>query len=732
MWLDWEWLCYLVSVPILMVSGHFIWVLLAKLFRAGKAAQAVSTAYPKNDASQTQAHITRLLQAGLIDRETHYKVMTALHGFQRGSKPPPLPVLPMAPPTLDQPTATWPAQPRPAPPLLPVTEPQHDLVAAQSPPMLPPTQPIVPAAVFNPVVSPAPKRPPSEALAAFLRTSNIRWGELIGGFLIIGCSIALVISFWNQIAGKPFFQFGIFTGVTTAMLSLGLYAEHRWKLPTTSRGILLIGTLLVPLNFLGFAALSHGQSASLATTIAEIAALTLFGYLVFVAARTISPFWPGLFTVGVVGASGSLLLTRHLGPATSLPALFILGAAPIGVYAAPIAAMLWQASRWRQVRGPVGDAILLLLGVLTFGAALALGLVLFQSDLPWKTAHDLSPLLSLAAAPSLAAGVLIWGKVTGTKFGRVRTTGTAIGIASAFLMLAAIALAWPDPAGMLPLALLDLIVLTAIAVLLDLPGAHAVAAPCLLLAWLLGFQLLRGHLQWVSTSEAMLQALADPANAPALLPLGLLATAAARFLSVKCTADARIGAGAAVAFLLVAAGLASQDFGRVGDPHNATLVYSVLAVAAIAAVQWTRSRTLAWSAYILLLAAFVQFFITRAGITSLAESIATALIGYATLTTFAAIFIRWGRDRFEPLLNPALDGDGGRRHRRGNSPDLPVIPNRRKHCVAARLDLRPMGHYRLLRRNDCPLLCRSIHSGLGNILRNHRSSLESWVVPILP
>src|SRR3989442_3729772 len=86
--------------------------------------------------------------------------------------------------------------------------------------------------------------------------SNIRWGEIIGGLLIIGCSTALVVSLWAQISRIPALKFLIFTTVTAAMFGVGLYTEHRWKLPTTSRGILTIATLLVPLNFLAIAAVS--------------------------------------------------------------------------------------------------------------------------------------------------------------------------------------------------------------------------------------------------------------------------------------------------------------------------------------------------------------------------------------------------------------------------------------------------------------------------------------------
>src|ERR1700745_2086759 len=96
----------------------------------------------------------------------------------------------------------------------------------------------------------------SEVLNSFMEESNVRWGEIIGGLLIIGCSTALVVSLWSQISEIPVFKFLIFTTVTAVLFGIGMYTDHRWKLPTTSRGILTIGTLLVPLNFLAIAAVS--------------------------------------------------------------------------------------------------------------------------------------------------------------------------------------------------------------------------------------------------------------------------------------------------------------------------------------------------------------------------------------------------------------------------------------------------------------------------------------------
>src|SRR5207248_4254585 len=87
-------------------------------------------------------------------------------------------------------------------------------------------------------------------LSAFMEEKNIRWGELVGGLLIVCCSIALVISFWAQIAERPLLKFVLFNGVTAALFGVGMYTDRRWKIHTTSHGILVIATLLVPLNFL--------------------------------------------------------------------------------------------------------------------------------------------------------------------------------------------------------------------------------------------------------------------------------------------------------------------------------------------------------------------------------------------------------------------------------------------------------------------------------------------------
>src|SRR5207253_5544389 len=102
-----------------------------------------------------------------------------------------------------------------------------------------------------------PRRPLSEVLAAFMEERNILWGELVGGLLMVGCSIALVISLWHTLEQIPYFPFLIFTGITAALFGAGLYTLSHWKLQSTSRGLLVIATLLVPLTFFILAGLTR-------------------------------------------------------------------------------------------------------------------------------------------------------------------------------------------------------------------------------------------------------------------------------------------------------------------------------------------------------------------------------------------------------------------------------------------------------------------------------------------
>src|SRR5262245_23755370 len=155
-------------------------------------------------------------------------------------------------------------------------------------------------ATSEPETTPAPRRRLSltELLAGFMEERNILWGEVVGGLLIVGCSIALVISLWSTLEKLPYFPFLIFSGITAALFGAGRYTLHHWKLETTSRGLLVIATLLVPLSFLTLLVPVNllpvetpveQQPSELLRAGIELAALPVFTGLVFFTGGVLVP-----------------------------------------------------------------------------------------------------------------------------------------------------------------------------------------------------------------------------------------------------------------------------------------------------------------------------------------------------------------------------------------------------------------------------------------------------------
>ena len=83
-----------------------------------------------------------------------------------------------------------------------------------------------------------PVVPRSEIFKAFMEEKNIRWGELVGGLLIVCSSIALVSASGARSPSARCCGSSSFNGVTAALFGLGYYMHRHWKLGTTSQGLL--------------------------------------------------------------------------------------------------------------------------------------------------------------------------------------------------------------------------------------------------------------------------------------------------------------------------------------------------------------------------------------------------------------------------------------------------------------------------------------------------------------
>ncbi len=491
-----------------------------------------------------------------------------------------------------------------------------------------------------------PPRPPrksfTEVLNSFMEESNIRWGEIIGGLLIIGCSTALVVSLWAEISRIPVLKFLIFTTVTAVLFGIGLYTEHRWKLPTTSRGILTIATLLVPLNFLAIAAVSSSTIPSGVLVIgSELIAPAVFLCLVYFAGRVITPGCAHLLSAGVLGSSVGQLLVRHFAAPDIGPLLLLLlGAFPVACYVLTVGLALRVVLSDREIDESEVTTVFTMLGAMTFAAVLPFGLLLYKSGPVGMTMMYLAPLVTLCGLPLLATGTVLWRRINNKKLVASRTAGTAIGILGAVIVITGMILAWPNPASIVPAALLNFAVFTLLAIALDLPVAHLLAAGCFALAYLVLFHVLAGHVSWQNLRVMSLLDVSLSLNSGQALVgtfvVFLTASERLRYMRRRLDSFYYLLAACSIGvlslmFITALGGWPSSD---AGGPHEIWIVYALYALGAFW-IAWSRRLTqFSWIGSALLLCAFAQGFAQ-----SLAVSFPwqTAVLAHATVCAIAAI-----------------------------------------------------------------------------------------------
>jgi hypothetical protein len=626
------------------------------------------------DLASTERQIQRFHRAGTLDDATYEKLKAQIDqerlnlGSRGGGVP--AAVLSVVDPSLD-PTRTQllsvtrPGAEESLPPPTPPSQSTgsfvsaHDQIVSDGPPSFrPPYEAETPPAVEfseppQPVVPPRPpRRTFAEMLTAFMEESNIRWGEIVGGLLIIGCSTALVVSLWSQISQIPVLKFLIFTTVTAVLFGIGLYTEHRWKLPTTSRGILTIATLLVPLNFLAIAAVSAGaEPHGLVVIGSELIAPAVFLCLVYFAGRVLTPKWPHLLAAGVLGSSVGQLLIRHFAsPELSPGLLVVLGAFPVACYGAADVWVLKKAMADREIDEDETIAIFVSLGVLTFAAVLPFALLLYKSGPVGMTMMYLAPLVSLAGFPLLATGTVLWQRISRKELVASRTAGTSIAILGVMVVLSGTILAWPNPASIVPAALFNFAVFTSLAVFLNIPRAHLPAAFCFGLAYIVLFHVTAGHVAWQNLREtSLLGETLSVSSGQALTFLFLLFLATFEWLARKRSKTESepylIAAGAVAVVSLALVTLYGVWFSSGTRP--VWVVYALYAFGGFWIAFRVRQLVFSWIGSALLLAALAQAFAQSFNVPFPWQA---AMLAHATVCAVAAI-LTW---RYEKDLKGIL------------------------------------------------------------------------------
>ncbi|MBS1791964.1 MAG: hypothetical protein JST85_29930 [Acidobacteria bacterium] len=671
---------------IITVIGHAIWWMLAKILRAvfglspqpetqqisltkdcvvcgaslklkdefchfcGRPQTAQAKPDPLADLAMMTRQMDNFFSLGKLDLATYQTVMNAIEEERKRLTTPmrPLqvassepesqphssvPEINIEPTVTSQPLA---AEPIPSIPLPPKPEKIVEPVFTASPTT---GESIIEETVQEPSMVPAePRRSLAEMLGTFMEESSIRWGELIGGLLIIGCSLALVISLWSQITAVPLLKFSVFVGVTAGLFGMGFYSAHRWKLPTTSRGALTISTLLVPLNFLAMTAFSQSADPNAALIIGgELAALALFSFLVYQAAKVITPGSSWLMAGATLLPSFSMLMAKHW--QSSRAAIVWLAIAPLVSYWLATGMMLRGTKE--EDRERTANRNFLMLGVASFAALLPFGLLLVKSGIFSITIRNFAALITLFGVPAIACGLTL--RAENDVSGKTKTVATSVALLGALLSLGGLALAWPRLMPLIVVALINCAVCAVIAWRLDLKLAHAGAIVLFALAYLLAANVvLGGYPQWVEDSPGLIASFGTHTTGLALMSLFVLFGIAAelwrRANRREETHFYEIAAVVSGAISLLI--LTWHGFGRAGDPQQLTLVYSFYAAAAFV-IAWHRDQFISsWVGLSLSLLTILQTFAFKFAY-QLApyHPVRLTMLTFASLTTAVVV---WG------------------------------------------------------------------------------------------
>lgn len=428
--------------------------------------------------------LARLVQSipGLLDRDAQLAALVDRVQSESMWQPVPKNEEQDAPPvTIPEPAAPIPFA---IPVAAKVVPPPPAQLPRESVEVTPTTAPAVHVAP-PPMEEPAlPRRSFAEWIAVFMEEKNILWGELIGGTLIVGCSIALVISLWSKLAEIEFFPFLILAAITSAVLSAGFYTLHHWKLESTSRGLLLIGMLLAPLDFAVLAGLPHEADAWWLHYALGIAAFALFGWMVLRAARILiaAPLdaaapsdW---LTTAALGASSAALMIYPMLRTNAALSEYVLSLSSV---AAMVVALGWILLRLHEVESwslPRLGGLMVALGCMTFACGVTLGFPIFNSDDVEATLLRLSPAVTLLGVPMLFAGVLLPRKLAredGDAYGLWRTAGTGLALAGVFVMFGGFVLSMREPSHRWTSGLINAGTMLAAAWMLRAPLLHIMA-----------------------------------------------------------------------------------------------------------------------------------------------------------------------------------------------------------------------------------------------------------------
>jgi hypothetical protein len=577
-------LCFL-SFMLAVVAGvgHGIWLLSASVLRTltGRRREPARPAEVGEDLIATCRQLDRLLRDGRISFETYDQVRDELDQDLDHRQ---TVVTRSTPPVVPSPASVQPAQP--------ATVEEGEFVQAEVVEEAPVTHPPLATPPAQPVHQPIPEpepAPPRRSMAGvfstFMLEKNIRWGELLSGMLIVGSAIGLVLSLQAELKRTiPYFPALLFMLVTAAIHGVGSYTLRKWNLRSTSRGVLMIGLLLVPLNFLAASLITADSQPREVTDIWFLAAFTVgafaFSAMSYFSCRSLfqQDWW--MPAVPIMVASLAQPLINRAAPATGGLGWQLLAAIPLAGFLIGNGGAIRRVLRQPGSAAEDAERMLMTLCLSLFSSATAIGLLLARSGSAPAALDHLSVLLPLVAGLLIAAGLTIQRRCNDEKAGLLGITGTSIAILGGLMCAGALGLAWPSPEFVMLVSFINCLILATSAVRAGLPSHQIGAAANFGICATVSFHWILGHYGESGLATTPLQLLVSSTTTFALTIAAIVCFLNALFVPRLSSKKVRpqqshlLGSGLVLAALsclvAVTAGVASFISGTAVDLNLAT------------------------------------------------------------------------------------------------------------------------------------------------------------------
>ncbi|MFP6612888.1 MAG: hypothetical protein VB835_11305 [Pirellulales bacterium] len=325
-------------------------------------------------------------------------------------------------------------------------------------PAKPPVAPVVPVPIAADVVPQmTPPRKLSDLLKTFMDESNIKIGEFISGLLIVIGSIGLVVTLNVQFQDRiQYLPAAVFMTVVVLFHVAGIYSLQKWNLESSSKVVLYIASLLIPLNMLAATMRDTlPQSQGWAFYVAVLVGVTGFGSMSFCSARALMPdrWWPlMLVVIGPTAMQTVIKLLATQGLTDGIVAANLIMLVPLAMIT--LAVLAEHRVMRKAAEATITDAVSLL-RVLTLGlfslAVCVVVLYLKTSELQsWiDLCRQLASPFMILSFVVVSAGMLLHRRMEEASQITFRVVGTWMAITGCLGVVGSFALAVPDINSML-------------------------------------------------------------------------------------------------------------------------------------------------------------------------------------------------------------------------------------------------------------------------------------------